>query len=261
MTDLHKYPRTPHIRGSRLGPDDTDPDAVPFDRLAGRFLVVEEKLDGANAAISFAEDGELRLQSRGHYLTGGYRERHFSLLKSWATRFRTELYDALSTRYVMYGEWLYAKHTIYYDMLPHYFLEFDVLDRESGGFLSTERRQALLAGLPVESVPVLASGTIESLIALIGMIGPSRCKSADWRQSLNAAARAEGSNVERTMAESDQSDLMEGLYIKVEESGCVAERYKFVRAGFLAAVADSDSHWQSRPVFPNRLRPGIDLFK
>ncbi len=261
MTDLHKYPRTLHIRGSRLGPGDSDPDSVPFDKLAGRFLVVEEKLDGANAAISFAADGELMLQSRGHYLTGGYRERHFSLLKSWATRYRTELLGALSTRYVMYGEWLYAKHTIYYDMLPHYFLEFDILDRESGAFLSTERRQALLTHLPVESVPVLAAGPIESLIALIGLIGPSRCKSAEWRQSLHAAARAEGSNAEQAIAESDQSDLMEGLYIKVEDGGSVAARYKFVRAGFLAAADDSESHWQSRPIFPNRLRPGVDLFE
>ena len=36
--------------------------------------MVEEKIDGANSAVSFDGDGGLLLQSRGHYLTGGYRE-------------------------------------------------------------------------------------------------------------------------------------------------------------------------------------------
>ena len=44
----------------------------------------------------------------------------------------------------MYGEWLYAKHSIYYDKLPHYFLEFDIFDREQKIFLDTETRHNLL---------------------------------------------------------------------------------------------------------------------
>lgn len=60
--------------------------------------------------------------------------------------------------------------------------------------------------------------------------------------------------------QTDSSDLAEGLYIKVEEEGRVIERYKFVRSGFLQAVADSGSHWMDRPILPNRLRDGCDLF-
>ena len=68
---LKKYPRTPHLEGSRLQPGDEDLSQVPFSYIKGKHLVVEEKIDGANTAISFSEDGELLLQSRGHYLTGG----------------------------------------------------------------------------------------------------------------------------------------------------------------------------------------------
>jgi hypothetical protein len=50
---------------------DEDLAQVPFARIRGRHVVAEEKLDGANAGISFTADGELRLQSRGHFLTGG----------------------------------------------------------------------------------------------------------------------------------------------------------------------------------------------
>ena len=73
---LYKYPRTPHVEGSRLQPGDEDLRQIPFDTIKNRHLVIEEKCDGANSAVSFDADGELLLQSRGHYLTGGYRERH-----------------------------------------------------------------------------------------------------------------------------------------------------------------------------------------
>jgi hypothetical protein len=46
----------------------------------------------------------------------------------------------------------------------------------------------------------------------------------------------------------------------VEESGAVVERYKYVRASFLAAVLDSGTHWLKRPIVPNQLRPGVNLF-
>jgi hypothetical protein len=57
MTQLHKYPRTAHIAGSGLQRGDEDLDVVPFADLAGCHLVVEEKMDGANSAISFNPDG------------------------------------------------------------------------------------------------------------------------------------------------------------------------------------------------------------
>ena len=53
---------------------------------------------------------------------------------------------------------------------------------------------------------------------------------------------------------------MEGLYLKVEEGGRVLGRYKWVRASFLSAVLDSGTHWLRRPIVPNRLAPGVDLF-
>ncbi|MDT3716704.1 RNA ligase family protein [Pseudomonas soli] len=75
--ELLKYPRTAHLQGSRLQDGDSDAGQVAYGSLVGQWLVVEEKLDGANAGISFTNGGELRLQSRGHYLSGGGRERQF----------------------------------------------------------------------------------------------------------------------------------------------------------------------------------------
>ena len=67
-------------------------------------------------------------------------------------------------------------------------------------------------------------------------------------------------DAEQIWKETDASDLMEGLYIKVEEEGRVVERYKWVCASFLTSVLDSGSHWLRRPIIPNQLRAGIDLF-
>jgi RNA ligase-like protein len=132
--------------------------------------VAEEKLDGANSAVSFDDDGELILQSRGHVLSGGPRERQFDLFKRWAKAHRGTLSRALGNRYTLYGEWLYARHTIRYDRLPQYFLEFDVFDRDADQFLSTQRRRKLLSSAPVVSVPdfvVMAHRESRSLDAFL----------------------------------------------------------------------------------------------
>jgi hypothetical protein len=256
---VYKYPRTAHLEGSRSQPGDEDLASAPFAQLAGRALVVEEKLDGANAAISFV-DGALRLQSRGHYLSGGDRERHFAPFKTWAAAHQDVLRRTIGARYVVYGEWLYAKHTIFYDRLPHYFLEFDVLDTQTGQFLSTARRRELLAGLPLVSVPVLHEGPLARLSQLTALVGKSLYKGDDWRQRLRAAAVERGVDPERIARETDDSDHAEGLYIKQEQDGRVVGRYKWIRAGFLTSVLDSGSHWLARPIVPNALAGGVDLF-
>jgi len=256
---IAKYPRTPHLEGSRLQPGDEDLAAVPLDVLRGRFVVVEEKLDGANAGIAIGADGGLRLQSRGHALTGGARERHFDLFKRWASGHRTALLELLGAGRTIYGEWLYAKHTVFYDLLPHYFLEFDVRDAD-GRFWSTARRRALFAGTAVRSVPVIWEGVVEDPRALPALVAPSLYKSAGWRDALADAAHGARVDIERARRETDPSEHAEGLYIKVEDAGCVVERYKWIRASFLTSVLDSGSHWLTRPIIPNQLAPGVDLF-
>ena len=134
MCTIRKYPRTYHLEGSRSQIGDTGLKTIPLDDLYDKYLVIEEKLDGANAGISFDRQGKLLLQSRGHYLSGGKREMHFDLFKTWATAHQQVLWEILGTRYILYGEWLYAKHTIFYDLLPHYFMEFDILDTDTDEF-------------------------------------------------------------------------------------------------------------------------------
>ena len=99
---IKKYPRTKHIEGSRLQKGDEDLRQIPFNNIKGKYIVIEEKVDGANTAISFDDEGNLLLQSRGHYLTGGYRERHYNLFKQWASIHKEMLYGVLGCRYYVW---------------------------------------------------------------------------------------------------------------------------------------------------------------
>jgi len=256
--EIHKYPRTPHVEGSRLQPGDEDLSQIPFDVIRGRHLVIEEKCDGANSAVSFDADGRLLLQSRGHYLTGGYRERHYNLMKQWANAHRNELFELLGTKYIMYGEWVYAKHTVFYDALPHYFLEFDILDRDTGVFLDTPTRHRLLKNTSIVSVPVLSEGQYKTKDEMLTLLGPSRFVTGNQRQNLYDAAVKLCLDPQRSCDETELSGMMEGLYIKVEEGGQVIDRMKFVRAAFLQCVDFSETHWIDKPIIPNQLAVPIE---
>ena len=260
MAEFHKYVRTPHIRGSRFQNGDHDLEAVPWEELAGKNLVICEKVDGSNVGISFSESGELLLQSRGHYLRGGPREKQFALLKQWSSARQVELFCVLGTRYVMYGENLFAKHTMFYDALPHYFLEFDVLDTQTRQFLSTEARKVLLYDgpvvAPVVQVKVLATGQFAHLSEMRALIQRSHFRSDDWHQNLCDAAIEASVDHVTAFSHTDRSHLMEGLYVKWEEGGIVKGRYKFVRESFTNSIMDQEQHWSDRPIIQNRLEPG-----
>ena len=260
MLRIVKYPRTPHIEGSRRQSGDEDLDGVRFAEIRGLHLAIEEKIDGANAGIRFDESGKLHLQSRGHFLSGGPREKHFNLFKQWAMTLAADLFGILSDRYVLFGEWLYAKHTVFYDRLPHYFLEFDVFDLRKEEFLSTPRRREMLQGVPIASVPVLHEGKAETLDDLAALVRPSLYKSPGWRAALKRVAEERGIGTAQAERETDGSDEAEGLYIKAEQDGKVVGRYKYVRGSFLNAILDSGTHWLRRPVLPNQLAEGACLF-
>jgi hypothetical protein len=110
------------------------------------------------------------------------------------------------------------------------------------------------------SVRVLHSGTVPSLAALQAMVGRSAFIADDHHAQLRAACLEHGLDPIQVQRETDPSPLMEGLYIKAEAGGVVTGRYKYVRAGFLQTVLDSESHWQDRPLLPNRVRAGVALF-
>ena len=97
-------------------------------RLLAQSVTVEEKIDGANLGISFDENGDILLQNRGNWLESPL-EGQWRPLKGWIQRRQEQLFDGLFDRYILFGEWCYATHTVYYNRLPDYFIGFDVFDK------------------------------------------------------------------------------------------------------------------------------------
>ncbi|MCE6959226.1 RNA ligase family protein [Cereibacter sphaeroides] len=265
---LRKYPRTPHLEGSRLQPGDDTSDQVSIAELRARFpnarWISEEKLDGANSGISTSRDLDLRIQSRGHFLQGGAREGQFNLLKEWVTAFEGEILERIEDRYEAYGEWLFAKHTQSYDALPHYWHEFDVWDRKEEIWLSTPRRHALFRDSCVVAVPVVSEAWPRDLTELKSWVKPSVYRTENWRENLTLAAEDAGLDplqiLKESGADKPDADLAEGLYVKIEDDDQVLGRFKWVRPGFLQTILESGTHWAARPLVRNRLAPGVDLF-
>lgn len=117
--EFTKYPRTPHLFGSTGTADDKHLDESKSNALiADPSLIVEEKIDGTNVGIHFSDNGQLVLQCRGHLITEGMHPQ-YDLFKQWATVKRATLEQKLTNRYLLFGEWVYARHSIHYRQLSH----------------------------------------------------------------------------------------------------------------------------------------------
>jgi hypothetical protein len=154
---------------------------------------------------------------------------------------RPVLETMLSDRFILFGEWLYARHSLHYHRLPHYFFEFDIYDKKRGEFLDLEKRLMLLEGTNILTVPVIHRGELDEnqLRSLIGL------------------SQFESVFLDPTSGREDR--LMEGLYLRTEASGRVTRRAKLVRPEFVEKVKQSE-HWQHQAVVPNLLAEGVDIW-
>lgn len=258
------YPSTPHLEGSGIQRGDSR-EVVSFSSMRGAFAVVEEKIDGANSGFSFDGAGEPVLQSRGHTLTRDphtFSERHFRDMKVWVEANRDILLERLEDRYVVFGEWMGALHSVYYDDLPHLFLEFDVWDRSREIFLSTAARRRLLRGLPIASVPVLYAGPFPARADLSALHGPSVFQTDDWETVLRRACAIVGDDVERRLPRLFRPSprVSEGFYLKIEEGEETTGRVKWVDPRFVQTILGHNVHWQSQFVVPNMVgRPVVEF--
>ncbi len=240
--DFVKYPRTPHLFGSKGTDDDKHMSDIASQKfLSDRSLIVEEKVDGTNVGIHFSNEGKLVMQCRGHEIREGMHPQ-YDLFKQWVCAKRPVLEDCLSDQYILFGEWLYARHTVAYSELPHYFLEFDVYDKKQDQFLDLARRTELLKDRTIETVPVLHRGEINRR-RLQELIGPSRF----------------GSRFEHPNS-SKVDNLIEGVYLRTESDGVVTGRAKLVRPEFTEKIKQS-THWQHSAMVPNQLAEGAELWQ
>lgn len=213
-------------------------------------------MDGSETSFEFNDELEPVLRYRGSPLdlaSRGGAERQFDRFKDWFQLNADALFDRFENRYRIYGEWLYAAHRIFYDALPSFFLEFDVLDRRSGAFLDTLSRRELLSVLPtLNSVRLVYEGLARSSSHPSMLVGPSAFKSSSWLESAVLSCTHRGQSPDDFIARIDPSDLAEGIYGKVEEDGEVKLRFKWVRPDFVRSIVEGGRHWRDMPLVPNQ---------
>lgn len=225
----------------------TDPQAIEFNTLKGQFLVIEEKVDGAGVSIELDRHLNLEIKHRGSLANG----KEFRELHKWAERHWEDLLFLLGERYTLFGEWMHNKHTIFYDNLPHYFLESDIYDQERKIWLSTSARNNLLKSSKfIKQVPVIAAMKPSALYQITNLVGKTKYQTDGWQKTLRSKCEMFGANPDQAFKETDQSGLMEGLYIKHEDDLQVLNRYKYVRYEFLQNILNSGTHLVDRlPIY------------
>lgn len=217
MTDFFRFPHTPHIAWLADGVPRDDKvlsHAEAAGLLAGE-VVIEEKLDGANLGLSVSPEGVLRAQNRGQYLTPAFHGQ-FARLGPWLAAHEDRLFDALGTHLIAFGEWCAARHSLDYTSLPDWLLVFDVYDRATDQFWSTERRNVWAAKLGLMTVPRLHAGLVDMH------------QLQEWVHAKHSQFR---------------QGPLEGLVIRRENGDWLEQRAKLVRTDFTQAI---EGHWRSR---------------
>jgi len=155
--EFFKFKRTKHVYDAG-GNGVTRDDLIMTKKEADAFLknnefVIEEKVDGANIGISIDNDYKIKVQNRSHFVDSTS-HKQFSTLEAWIEKNSEDLYKVLSPpgENILFGEWMYAKHSVHYTKLPSYFLAFDMFDIKSRKFLSVGERNDKLKETSISCV-------------------------------------------------------------------------------------------------------------
>jgi ATP-dependent RNA circularization protein (DNA/RNA ligase family) len=188
-------------------------------RLLGAEVSIEEKMDGANTGIIRHKNG-FSLQKRGS-LVGQSEHAQFQYFHHWANQLNYDKIMSVPEGYLIYGEFLYATHHLYYDQLPDYFLVFDVL--KDGEWLTRADRNTFCDAYGFHPVPLITAGyyNLEDLHQFI----PDK---------------------------SAYGPVAEGIVVKRYRKGEYI-RGKVVKPEFVKELEEVD-HWSKGPLRKNKLR-------
>jgi atypical dual specificity phosphatase len=167
-------------------------------------------VDGTNVGVHFEEPWVPVPQKRSGLILQGEHEQYVRF-RDFCFEHVEALWNALSTRYVLFGEWLLVQHGVVYDRLSSFFIAFDVLDKTDGSFLSTKAMAELLKDSGVETVPLLATAWNGTTKQLEELVKTSRFST---------------------------SETCEGVYIRFETDARCVERLKYRRKTFTAGRTD-----------------------
>ena len=173
---------------------------------------VQEKIDAANLRISW-NDGPI-LGNREHILNKGYSKiktnakKQFTSAWNWLHAHEKDIKkinDIWQSPLTIYGEWCYAKHSIFYDELPDLFVAYDIWSVKDGKYLAPNVVENLLLQTNISYIKPIET-IFNSIQEIIDM---SQIKS------------------------SYRDGIVEGIVIKTSEGEFLKETFKVVNKHFV----------------------------
>ncbi|TRZ92175.1 MAG: hypothetical protein D4R88_00815 [Methanosarcinales archaeon] len=182
-------------------------------------VIVEEKIDGGICGISWNGDAH-QAQGRGRIVHYAENSKQFHGFNKWIYE-NYEKIQQIPAGWIVYGEWMRACHNIFYDLLPDYFIAFDVWNGSK--FLGYDEKIQFLQKIGFEQVPFLHRGSlrVQDIFNLVTKSKYSTC------------------------------ELAEGVVVKNYEKSLMG---KYVRREFMEAM---DEHWLKKPLRENKLLSAI----
>ena len=211
-----KYPRTSHLPWS---PGGTKEDRIlaNVDALLHRELVITEKLDGSNVCLEREQ-----VFARSH--NDAPRHPSFDALKAVHAALRWQI----PAYWQLFGEWLWARHSIAYNRLPTFLLIFGIRDTSEMVWLSWEETVAACNNMNLKTVPVL------------------------WRGIVQAEAELQ-TRIEALLQKRSYGPEQEGLVVRIAESFVDAEFGKSVAKWVRQHHVQTNEHWNSQQITRNLL--------
>lgn len=235
--DYIKYPSTRHLPFSHER-DDDDTAHQTLDWLTGYPLVISIKMDGGNCMLVKDTENPIRARNGRHA-----DKDHFDMAKQWY--WENNLYDEIPAYLQVFGEWLYAKHSIHYGCsceeecddvgpaLRDYFQVFGIYDTRYDLWLGWQETMELANewGLTMAPPATKVWGYVQF---------DNTHEAWDTLWNLSQEVVDEGH---------------EGIVVRSKHPfhyGQIEQRLgKYVRPGH---VKDDEKHWSKRPLVQNELR-------
>lgn len=230
---LPEFDKTPHLPfNPNKHDDDIIAPAQEAEDAMNTVVFVEEKIDGANCGMRLQGSNPI-IRNRKHILCKGFvketpAKKQFASVWNWFYDHKSlfeKLNQLVNAEVSVYGEWMYAKHTIFYDQLPSLFIAYDIYLPEKYSFLDTYATRIYLEKAGFSIPELLHNGRIESYDYLAKLCYGQSAFSSDQKR--------------------------EGVYLKVNAPGglTVGRRFKMVRPDF-----KTDPDWNFKPLERNLLK-------
>ena len=221
---IHKFPRTQHIiniGGATV--DDRILDKKDYDTfMTDDDVFIAEKVDGAQMGFSINEDFKIVAQNRSHFVNSKSHSQ-FEKLDKWIMDHSNSLYEILDKDTILFGEWMYATHSINYNNLPDYFLAFDLYNKKKKLFYNRDILVEKLKDTNIHFVREMYRGKVKDNNQLLKMID---------QKSIYSDGK------------------VEGIYLKIFEGDYIKNRCKLVRNDFICG----NDHWTKGGIKINKLK-------